>query len=138
MSAYRPTTYTNTLSLRIGTVKTNCAMTASSSAFTASGLGLTSADVGIPAVVFGAGAAGAPLITTVATRVNANSGTLALAASTTVADVTIILFRAVACKSGSIRYNKSLTSRGTASFTVLSTVATPVVGMPVLLQDTTD
>lgn len=135
---YSPTTFTDTLTLRLGSVKTvGTSMTSGSAAFTATGIVLTAADVGIPAMVFGAGPGGSPLITTVATRVDANSGTFAAAASTSITDLTIILFRAVKCRKDSIRFNTSLTSRGTASFTVLSTAGTPLVGMPVLLQDST-
>lgn len=136
--SYLPlTTNTSQLILRIGRVKL-ADMTSGSASVSAPGMGMTSADNGIPAVVFGAGPAGAPLITTILSVSDGNTATLAASASTTVTDVSLIIFRAYSTLKGSIYWNGSLTVRGTARFSIATASFVPLVGMPVLLHDTVD
>jgi len=67
-----------------GVYKTNGASTATSTTFTCASAAWTDADIGKPIVIAGAGAAGATLATTIASRNSATSIVLGAAASTTV------------------------------------------------------
>ncbi len=147
--AYKPTTDTRSLKVSLGkVVLTGQAMTAGSTTLEVPGMGFGSDDVGRWVMVYYAGAAhvngiapkSCPLITKIASVVDNDTATLVDAAQSTPPEngVSVVLFRPVSCKGGSIFYDSSLATHDSAGFIIeTKTGFKPVVGQPFLIEEAT-